>query len=70
MWISFPFEEVLQGFCFPVEAVINNGLDLVLVFPFDQFGGWLDVIGSVLWSFVIHCEEAGMEHVVDFPGVG
>jgi hypothetical protein len=70
VWISLPFEEVLQGFCSPVETVINNGLDLILVFTLDQFGGWLDVIGSVLWSFVIWREEAGVEHVVDLPGIG
>ena len=70
MWVPFPFEEILQGLLSPVEAVINDGLDFVLVFPLDQFGGWFDVIGSVLWSFVICREEAGVEHVVDLPGVG
>jgi hypothetical protein len=49
--------------------VINNGLDFVLVFTLDQFRGWFDVIGAVLWSFAIRREETGMEHVVDFPGV-
>jgi hypothetical protein len=53
-----------------VEAVINDGLDLILVFSFDQFGGWFDVIGTVLPGFAIWCEKASMEHVVDFPGVG
>jgi hypothetical protein len=53
-----------------VEAVINDGLDFVLVFTLDQFGGWLDVVGAVLWRFAIGCEEAGVEHVVDLPGVG
>jgi hypothetical protein len=70
MWVSLPFEEILQGPLSSVEAVINDGLDLVLVFPLDQFGGWSDVIGSVLRSFVVCCEEAGVEHVVDLPGVG
>jgi hypothetical protein len=70
MWVSLPFEEVLQGLCLPVEAVINNGLDFVLVFTLDQFGGWFDVVGAVLWSFTIGCKEAGMEHIVDLPGVG
>jgi hypothetical protein len=50
--------------------VINNGLDLVLMFPLDQFRGWFDVIGSVLWGFVICREETGVEHVVDLPGIG
>jgi hypothetical protein len=70
VWVPLPFEEILQGFRFSVETVINDGLDFVLVFPLDQFGGWFDVIGSVLWSFVICCKEAGVEHVVDLPGVG
>jgi hypothetical protein len=68
--VSLPFEEILQGFSSPVEAVINDSLDLVLVFAFDQLGGWFDVIGTVLWGFSIWCEKAGMEHIVDFPGVG
>jgi hypothetical protein len=50
--------------------VINDGLDFVLVFTLDQFGRWLDVIGTVLWGLAIRGEEAGVEHVVDFPGVG
>jgi hypothetical protein len=52
-----------------MEAVINDSLDLVLVFAFDQFRGWFDVIGAVLWCFAIGREEAGVEHVVDLPGV-
>jgi hypothetical protein len=53
-----------------VETVINDGLDFILVFTLDQFGGWLDVIGAVLRSFAIGVKEAGVEHIVDFPGVG
>jgi hypothetical protein len=70
MWVPLPFEEVLQGLFPSVEAVINNGLDFVLVFSLDQLGGWSDVIGPVLWCFVICREEAGMKHIVDPPGVG
>jgi hypothetical protein len=69
VWVPFPFKEILQGLLSPVEVVINDGLDFVLVFPLDQLGGWFDVVGSVLWSFVIWHKEAGVEHVVDFPGV-
>jgi hypothetical protein len=50
--------------------VINDGLDFVLVFSLDQFGGWFDVVGAVLWGLAIRREEAGVEHVVDLPGVG
>jgi hypothetical protein len=70
VWVPLPFEEILQGLLSPIEAVINDGLDFVLVFPLNQFGGRFDVIGSVLWSFVICREEAGMEHIVDLPGIG
>jgi hypothetical protein len=70
VWVPLPFEEILQGFSSPVEAVINDSLDLVLVFTLDQFGGRFDVIGAVLWGFMIRCEEAGVEHVVDLPGIG
>jgi hypothetical protein len=50
--------------------VINNSLDFILVLTLDQLGGWFDVIGSVLRSFAVWREEAGVEHVVDFPGIG
>jgi hypothetical protein len=70
VWVSLPFEEVLQGLQFSVEAVINDGLDFVLVFTLDQFGGWLDVVGAVLWGLAIGGEEAGVEHVMDLPGIG
>jgi hypothetical protein len=68
--VSPPFEEILQGFSSSVEAVINDGLDFVLVFALNQLGGWFDVIGAVLRRFTIRREETGVEHVVDFPGVG
>jgi hypothetical protein len=70
VWVSLPLEEVLQGLCLPVETVINDGLDFILVFTLDQFGGWFDVIGAVLWGFAIRREEAGVEHIVDLPGIG
>jgi hypothetical protein len=69
MWVPLPFEEILQGLHFPIETVINNSLDFVLMFTLDQFRGWLDVVGSVLRSLVVWHEETGMEHVVDPPGV-
>jgi hypothetical protein len=50
--------------------VINNGLDFVLVFTLDQFRGWFDIVGAVLWGLAVGREEAGMEHVVDLPGIG
>jgi hypothetical protein len=70
VWVSLPFEEVLQALPLPVETVINDGLDFVLVFTLDQFGGWFDVVGAVLWGLAIRGKEAGVEHVVDLPGVG
>jgi hypothetical protein len=68
--VSLPFEEILQGLPPPVETVINDGLDFVLVFTLDQFGGWSDVVGAVLWGLAIRGKEASVEHVVDLPGVG
>jgi hypothetical protein len=70
VWVSLPFEEILQSLPSSVETVINDGLDFVLVFTLDQFGGWLDVVGAVLWSLAIGGEEAGVEHVMDLPGFG
>jgi hypothetical protein len=70
IWVSLPLEEILQCSPPPVETVINDGLDFVLVFALDQFGGWFDVVGAMLWGLAIRGEEAGVEHVMDLPGVG
>jgi hypothetical protein len=67
--VSLPFKEILQGLPLSVEAVINDGLDFVLVFTLDQFGGWFDVVGAVLWGLAIRGEEAGVEHAMDLPCV-
>jgi hypothetical protein len=50
--------------------VINDGLDFILMFTLDQFRGWFDVVRAALWRFAIRGEEAGVEHVMDLPGVG
>jgi hypothetical protein len=68
--VSLPFEEILQGPLLPVETVINDGLDFILVFTLDQLGGWFDVVGAMLWGLAIRHKETGVEHVVDLPGVG
>jgi hypothetical protein len=70
VWVSLPFEEILQILPLPVETVINDGLHFILVFTLDQFGGWFDVVGAVLRGLAVRGEEAGVEHVVDLPGVG
>jgi hypothetical protein len=70
VWIPFPLEEILQGLPFSVETVINDGLNFVLMFTLDQFGGWFDVVGAMLWGLAIRGEETGVEYVMDFPGVG
>jgi hypothetical protein len=35
VWVSLPFKEILQGLLSSVEAVINNSLNFVLLFPLD-----------------------------------
>ena len=38
VWIPFPLDEVLYLALTPKHAVIENGLDLVLLFSIDQVG--------------------------------
>jgi hypothetical protein len=38
VWVSLPFDKVLQGLAPPVQPVIDDGLYFVLCLSFDQLG--------------------------------
>ena len=53
VWITLPVDEVLEGSCTSVEAVINDVLDLVLRFSFYEVRRRPRVVGSVGQVFAI-----------------
>ena len=63
-------DEVLEGSCSSMEAVINDVFDFVLRFSFYQVRRWPRVIGPVGHVLVIGGEQRGVEDVMDSPGQG
>ena len=61
-------DEVLEGSCLPMEAVINDVFNLVLHFSCHEVR-WLScVVGPVGHIFMIRGQQGGMEDVMDGPG--
>ena len=57
IWIALPMDEVLEGSCTSMEAVINDVLDLVLRFSLYEVRGWPRVVGPVGQVFAIGGEQ-------------
>jgi hypothetical protein len=51
--VTLPMDQVLEGSCSSVEAVINDVLDFVLRFSFYEVRGWPRVVGAMGRVFVI-----------------
>ena len=66
--ISLPLDEVLKVSSLPEIAVIDDGLDLVLLFPINDVWGRTWKIVSILTSFSERRQEPGVEDVMDGPG--
>jgi hypothetical protein len=62
--------EILQGSLPTVKAVINDVLDLVLLFSRYQVRRWPRVVGSMRRGFTIRGQQGGVEHVMDGPAHG
>jgi len=52
-WVTFPFDQILQLAPTPVTSVVDNGLDLILLFIFDQIRWRAREVGSVSSSLSI-----------------
>ena len=68
--ISLPLDEVLKVSPLPEIAMIDDGLDLVLLFPINDVWGRTWKIVSVLTSFPERRQKSGMKDVMDGPGWG
>jgi len=50
-----------------MTSVVDNSLDLVLLFVFDQISRWTHEVRSVGRGFSIGEEERGVKYVMDSP---
>ena len=66
--ISLPFDKVLEVSPFPKVAVIDDGLDFILLFPINDVWGRTWKIVSVLTSFSKRGQKPGMKDVMNGPG--
>ena len=66
--VPLPFDEVLEVL-FPSEiAMIDDGLDFILLFPINDVWGRTREIVPILTSFPERRQEAGVKDVMDGPG--
>ena len=66
--VPLPFDKVLEISPFPKVTVVDDGLDLILLFSInDVWGGTWEII-PILTSFLKRGQEPGMKDVMDGPG--
>ena len=68
--ISLPLDEVLEVSSLPEIAVIDDGLDFVLLFSINDVWGRTWKIVSILTSFSERRQKSGVEDVMNGPGWG
>ena len=68
--VPFPFDQILELPSSPVMVVIYNGLHFKFFFAGIQVRWWPCVVGAVLSSFAIRCQQTGMKDVMDSSGWG
>ena len=66
--ISFPADEVLKVSFLSEISMIDDGLDLVFLFPINDVWGRTREIVSILASFPERRQEPGVEDVMNGPG--
>jgi hypothetical protein len=67
LWVSFPFEEILELFVSPKVAVASDGFHLVLRFAFDEIWRWSRKVLTVLLRLLVWSEDASMKHGMYCP---
>jgi hypothetical protein len=63
-------DEVLEVMFLPMIPVINNVLNLVLLFSHDKVRQWPCVVWSVRHGLMIRGQQGGVEDIMDGPGHG
>ena len=65
--VSFPVYSVLFFSLATVKPHPDNCLDFPFRLSFDNIGGWLQVVRSMLFCFSVPRKIRGVEDIVDFP---
>jgi hypothetical protein len=66
--ISFPSDQEEAGGW--SSTVMYNLFNFVFFFPLNKFRWWCGEVPAVDLIFAISGEKGGVEHIVDFPGLG
>ena len=68
--IPLPLDEILKVSSLPEVAMIDDGLDFILLFSINDVWGRTWKIVSILTSFPERRQESGVEYVMNGPGRG
>jgi len=68
--VALPLYQVLKLTLASIMSVVDNGLDLVLFFIFDQVRRWMREVGSVSSGLSVGQEEGSVKYVMDTPRQG
>ena len=66
--ISLPFDEILEVSSLSEIAMVDDGLDFILLFSINDVWGRTWKIVSILTSFPEWRQESGMKYVMNGPG--
>ena len=70
VWVPLPFDEILESTHLTKEAVIDNGLDLILRVLIHEVRGRSGIVWPVRGSFSERSQQRGVKDVMDSPGWG
>ena len=66
--ISLPLDEILEVSSLSEVAMINDGLDFILLFSINDVWGRVRKVVPILTSFSERRQETGVEDVMNGPG--
>jgi hypothetical protein len=66
-WVTFPFDQVLQGFVLPLSPVCADLFHFIFFFSINQIRGRLRKVGTVCWHFNIGHQKTGVKDGMDTP---
>ena len=66
--ISLPLDEILKVPFPPEMAMINDGLDFILLLPINDIWGRIRKVVPILTSFPERRQKTGVEDVMNGPG--
>jgi hypothetical protein len=67
LWITLPFDKVLQLFSSPLMLVASDSLNLILFFIVDKVRWGPQEVFSIFFCLYVRGQKGGVEHGVDSP---